>query len=899
MSQDKSNLIEEQEKKKEKSEEQAKLLYELNKCIEVPKLTSKENTDSQKDAPCVEEEMKSSINVAICQDLVSSTKSTQEEKPSTTTQLEVESNTVESRNILPSTLDSLTLGTSFCNVETQPEHVTPEIDSDHVGPSEATADVAKPRRKKSKKLTSNAIEKILASVYGKSEKALGETSEISTNVVTNQQEDQSKRNVNIDHSVDNAHVQKENIQNCNFETESTTNLATGGCISDRMQDNNASDKLLLHLKRPTGELSVVTELVPTADKDLPTINKEPSNAGEVLLTADEELPTADKVLPTGNEKVPTADKVLPAAYIMETTTDKEVTTGNDVDMDIATTSEDEKKVSVDDVIVDNKVDEIYTDIYNDPSEEKMDTNHDEDMWEAAMSSFGGSGSTNSNKGLKNDTVSGMVLPPTDDLYSIPENSVANKTSDKACSFIFHSIARRLNDIKKKRAFPRIENKMIKSDVKNVTPLYETSGMKGELSSTDDESRDGVRSYDPALSSVMAFGGAAFEGVSKTSKEEKKLKKKQKKEKKEKKKKKRKKDLGVLEKEKRSVSETYDENKLRSQGDNVDESRLSRDKYENESSLSRDRYENESSLRRDKYDNERMLRRDKYENESLLRRGRYEGESSSRRDYYERESSSRRNEDRSGPRLDRYADEGRSGRSREKEESRSKIITDKIPEWGMEYEEIRKYYHSVELDCEKQPNESDHSGLSEIMNDGNRIRQCVEENTTVDNVEKNNFESLNEGTESRNNSSILAKKKDENSYKLSDKNVLNITEKQTVETKKRSKLESSTGKSKTALPIATEICGDENMVVIQNESISFKTEPGLPATSAVSTKKDINENVNENLRVPNESSRLELAEEAVKLKSDRVEDTEGRSFDVLFLCLFVRLFVCTLFFFTER
>ncbi|XP_057311574.1 repetitive organellar protein-like isoform X2 [Hydractinia symbiolongicarpus] len=830
LSEEKSNLIEEQEKKKEKSEEQAKLLYELNKCIEEPKITNQENTDSQKDATCVlEVEMKNS-----CQDLVSSTEGTQEEKPSTSSQMKVESNTVESHNILPSTiLNSLPFGASVCNVETQPEHLTPEIDSDHLGVSEVTADVAKPRRKKTKKLTSNAIEKILASVHGKSEKALGETSEISTNFVTNQQENKSKRIVNIDHSVDNAHMQKEN-----FEGESTTNLATDVRTSDSMQDNSASEKLPLHSKKPTGELSVVTELVPTADED-------PFNAGEVPLTADKELPTDDEVLPTGNKKVPTADKVLPAAYIMETTTDKEVTTGNDDDMEIATTSEDEKKVIVDEFIVDNKVDEIYTDIYDDRSEEKMDADHDEDMWEAAMSSFGGSGSTNSKKGLKNTAVSGMALPPTDDLYSIPENAVANKMSDKACSFIFHSIARRLNDIKKKRAFPRIENKIIKSDVKNVTPLYETSGMKGELSSTDDESRDGVRSYDPALSSVMAFGGADFEGVSTTSKEGKKLKKKQKKEKKEKKKKKKKKNLGVLEKEKRSVCQTYDENKLRSPGDyNVDKSRLSRDKYENESSLSQEKYENERSLRRDKCDNERMLRRDKYKNESLFRRSRYEGE-----------SSSRRNEDISGSRLDINADEGRSRRSREKEESRSKITTDRIPEWGMEYEKMRKDYHSVELICDKQPNESDHSGLSEKMHDGNRIRQCVEEKNTVDNVEKNNLECLNEGTESRNNSAILAKRGEETTPIEGDKDskerrILNANNSNAnAENMKKEKLNNARLNEK----YDRERIEDDNVNLIQVRNkdaveITDETEPDIVndkyamESEVTVAREDVNENI---------------------------------------------------------
>ena len=76
-----------------------------------------------------------------------------------------------------------------------------------------------------------------------------------------------------------------------------------------------------------------------------------------------------------------------------------------------------------------------------------------------------------------------------DLHSIPENEMLDidSTLNNKCTFVFHSIAKRLEDIKTARPLPRIEGKIIHSVVTKMTPLFETTMMKGELSSTDDES----------------------------------------------------------------------------------------------------------------------------------------------------------------------------------------------------------------------------------------------------------------------------------------------------------------------------------------------------------------------------------------------------------------------------
>jgi len=71
------------------------------------------------------------------------------------------------------------------------------------------------------------------------------------------------------------------------------------------------------------------------------------------------------------------------------------------------------------------------------------------------------------------------------LYSISEtNSTTTKSSsDVRCQFLFHSIAGRLQSFQKRkeRQIPRIENTILKTEIKKVTPFFETSEIKGEIS----------------------------------------------------------------------------------------------------------------------------------------------------------------------------------------------------------------------------------------------------------------------------------------------------------------------------------------------------------------------------------------------------------------------------------
>ena len=68
--------------------------------------------------------------------------------------------------------------------------------------------------------------------------------------------------------------------------------------------------------------------------------------------------------------------------------------------------------------------------------------------------------------------------------------VSDAKEKTQCQFFFHSIAGRLNSLKKPRRqgklISRLESRFQKSDVKNVTPLFETPGMKSELSSSETE-----------------------------------------------------------------------------------------------------------------------------------------------------------------------------------------------------------------------------------------------------------------------------------------------------------------------------------------------------------------------------------------------------------------------------
>ena len=72
------------------------------------------------------------------------------------------------------------------------------------------------------------------------------------------------------------------------------------------------------------------------------------------------------------------------------------------------------------------------------------------------------------------------------------NPTASTVEEKTkCQFFFHSIAGRLNALQNKhrpsKLIPRLESRLLKSEVKKVTPFFETPGMKSDLSSSETES----------------------------------------------------------------------------------------------------------------------------------------------------------------------------------------------------------------------------------------------------------------------------------------------------------------------------------------------------------------------------------------------------------------------------
>ena len=72
------------------------------------------------------------------------------------------------------------------------------------------------------------------------------------------------------------------------------------------------------------------------------------------------------------------------------------------------------------------------------------------------------------------------------------NPTASTVEEKTkCQFFFHSIAGRLNTLQNKhrpsKLIPRLESRLLKSEVKKVTPFFETPGMKSDLSSSETES----------------------------------------------------------------------------------------------------------------------------------------------------------------------------------------------------------------------------------------------------------------------------------------------------------------------------------------------------------------------------------------------------------------------------